>query len=66
MNMPRYEVTDKQWEKIKDLLPPKKTGRPFKNLLTSSRYFVGNVYSPEKTRFTNVLLIGLMWIFLKS
>ena len=32
MNMPRYEVTDKQWEKIKDLLPPKKTGRPFKNL----------------------------------
>ena len=32
MNMRRYEVTDKQWEKIKELLPPKKTGRPFKNL----------------------------------
>ena len=32
MNMRRYEVTDKQWEKIKGLLPPKKTGRPFKNL----------------------------------
>ena len=32
MNMRRYEVTDEQWEKIKDLLPPKKTGRPFKNL----------------------------------
>ena len=32
MNMRRYEVTDKQWEKIKSLLPPKKTGRPFKNL----------------------------------
>ena len=32
MNMRRCEVTDEQWEKIKDLLPPKKTGRPFKNL----------------------------------
>ena len=32
MNMRRYEVTDEQWEKIKELLPPKKTGRPFKNL----------------------------------
>ena len=30
--MRRYEVTDEQWEKIKALLPPKKTGRPFKNL----------------------------------
>ena len=32
MKMRRYEVNDEQWEKIKDLLPPKKTGRPFKNL----------------------------------
>ena len=32
MNMRRYEVTDGQWKKIKDLFPPKKTGRPFKNL----------------------------------
>ena len=32
MIMRRYEVTDEQWEKIKNLLPPKKTGRPFKNL----------------------------------
>ena len=31
MNMRRYEVTDAQWEK-KDLLPTKKTGRPFNNL----------------------------------
>ena len=30
--MRRYEVTDSQWEKIRELLPPKKTGRPFKNL----------------------------------
>ena len=26
------EVSDEQWEKVKELLPPKKTGRPFKNL----------------------------------
>jgi len=32
MNMRRYEVTDVQWEKIKELLPAKKTGRPFINL----------------------------------
>ena len=32
MNVRRYEVTDEQWEKIKNLLPAKKTGRPFKNL----------------------------------
>ena len=32
MNMRRYEVTDVHREKIKDLLPPKKTGRPFINL----------------------------------
>ena len=32
MDMRRYEVTDEQWEKIKELLPPKKTGRSFKNL----------------------------------
>ena len=30
--MRRYEVKDSQWEKIKEMLPPKKTGRPFKNL----------------------------------
>ena len=32
MNIRRYEVTDKQWEKIKELLSAKKTGNPFKNL----------------------------------
>ena len=32
MNMRRYEVTDEQREKIKNLLPAKKTGRHFKNL----------------------------------
>ena len=32
MNVRRYEITDEQWEKIKELLQAKKTGRHFKNL----------------------------------
>ncbi len=26
----RYELSDEQWEQIKDMLPPYKTGRPSK------------------------------------
>ena len=69
MNMRRYEVTDKQWEKIKGLLPPKKTGRPFKNLRHTFngilwvmiREQAGEIFpkgTVNGTRFTNVLLIG--------
>ena len=77
MNMRRYDVTDEQWEKIKELLPPKKTGRPFKNIRNTFNGIlwvmctgaVGETYRKDMangTRFTNALLTGRIWVFLKT
>ena len=35
MEQKRYEMSDEQWEQIKDLFPKAKTGRPPKDIMVS-------------------------------
>lgn len=43
MSTNTYEISDEQWERIKDMLPPERTGKPGRPCKTTNRSVINGV-----------------------